>query len=46
LDTEGVGYVIDANNQNLVTPQMKQAADDARKKIVSGDIKVVDRMLQ
>src|SRR5204863_432594 len=30
LDTEGVGYVIDANNQSLVTPQMKQAADDAR----------------
>src|SRR6476660_6896000 len=46
LDTEGVGYVMDNNNQTIVTPQMKQAADDARKKIVSGDIKVVDRMLQ
>src|SRR6185436_17707370 len=46
LDTEGVGYVIDANNQSLVTPAMTQAAEDAKKKIVAGDIKVVDRMMQ
>ena len=46
LDTDGVGYVIDANNKSLITPQMLQAAEDARKKIVAGDIKVVDRMLQ
>ncbi|HEX3144452.1 MAG TPA: BMP family ABC transporter substrate-binding protein [Pyrinomonadaceae bacterium] len=46
LDTEGVGYVIDTNNQSLVSPQMKQAAEDAKQKIVSGQIKVVDRMQQ
>ena len=46
LDTEGVGYVIDANNQSLVTSQMTQAAEDAKKKIISGEIKVVDRMMQ
>ncbi|HYW74731.1 MAG TPA: BMP family ABC transporter substrate-binding protein [Pyrinomonadaceae bacterium] len=46
LDSEGVGYVIDQNNQSLITPQMKQAADDARQKIVGGEIKVVDRMAQ
>src|SRR6266576_3096162 len=46
LDTEGVGYVIDVNNQSLVTTQMKQAAEDAKKKIVAGEIKVVDRMQQ
>src|SRR4051812_14730982 len=46
LDTEGVGYVMDSNNQRLITSQMKQAAEDAKKKIVAGDIKVVDRMLQ
>src|ERR1044072_2499968 len=46
LDTDGVAYVIDANNQTLVSPQMIQAAEDAKKKIVSGEIKVVDRMMQ
>src|SRR5881394_1281797 len=46
LDTEGVGYVIDGNNQSLVTPQMIQAAEEAKKKIVAGEIKVVDRMQQ
>ena len=46
LDTDGVAYVVDANNQNLITPAAIQAAEDAKKKIVSGEIKVVDRMMQ
>ena len=46
LDTEGVGYVVDNYNQSLVTPQTMQAAEDAKKKIVAGEIKVVDRMTQ
>jgi len=46
LDTEGVGYVVDSYNQNLVTPQAIEAAEDAKKKIVAGQIKVVDRMMQ
>ncbi|HEV8138652.1 MAG TPA: BMP family ABC transporter substrate-binding protein [Pyrinomonadaceae bacterium] len=46
LDTEGVGYVVDNYNQSLVTPQTIQAAEDAKKKIVAGEIKVVDRMTQ
>jgi basic membrane protein A len=46
LDTDGVGYVIDSNNKDIVPPQAIQAAEDAKKKIVSGEIKVVDRMLQ
>src|SRR6059058_415378 len=46
LDTDGVGYVIDSNNQNLVAPQTMQAAEDAKKKIVAGQINVVDRMTQ
>src|SRR5215471_11107226 len=46
LDTEGVGYVVDSNNQNLVSPQAIQAAEEAKKKIVAGEIKVVDRMSQ
>src|SRR5437870_6819906 len=46
LETDGVGYVIDNNNQNLVPPQAIQAAEEAKKKIVAGEIKVVDRMMQ
>ena len=46
LDTEGVGYVVDKYNQSLVAPQTMQAAEDAKKKIVAGQIKVVDRMTQ
>src|SRR5438874_1110149 len=46
LDTDGVGYVIDSNNQNLVSPQTIQAAETAKKEIIVGQIKVVDRMSQ
>src|ERR1051326_3838858 len=46
LDTEGVGYVVDNYNQSLITPQTIQAAEDAKKKIVAGEVKVVDRMTQ
>jgi len=46
LDTEGVGFVIDNYNQNLVSPQAIQAAEAAKKEIISGQIKVVDRMSQ
>src|SRR5438094_3359010 len=46
LDSDGVGYVMDKYNQSLVAPQTMQAAEDAKKKIVAGQIKVVDRMMQ
>jgi basic membrane protein A len=46
LDTEGVGYVMDSNNQSLVSPDALRAAEEAKKKIVGGEIKVVDRMAQ
>ena len=46
LDTEGVGYVMDSNNQNLVSPDAIRAAEEAKKKIIAGQIKVIDRMNQ
>jgi len=46
LDTEGVGYVMDTNNQNLVSPEAIRAAEEAKKKIIAGQIKVIDRMNQ
>src|SRR2546425_5237782 len=46
LESDGVGYVMDQYNQNLVSPQAIQAAEEAKNKIVAGQIKVVDRMMQ
>src|SRR5437016_3185007 len=46
LDTEGVGYVIDSNNQDLVSPEVIRAAEEAKKKIVEKQITVIDRMSQ
>jgi basic membrane protein A len=46
LDTDGVGYVIDSNNRELVSPEAIKAAEEAKKKIVAGQIKVIDRMTQ
>jgi basic membrane protein A len=46
LDSDGVGYVMDGNNQSLVSPQAITAAEEAKKKIVGGEIKVIDRMTQ
>ena len=46
LDTDGVGYVMDNNNQNLVSPEAIRAAEDAKTKIVEKQINVIDRMSQ
>ena len=42
LAAEGVGYALDENNEALVTPEMKAAVDDARAKIIAGEISVHD----
>src|SRR5713226_3792554 len=44
LNEDGVGYAMDANNKDLVTPEMIQQVEEAKKKIVSGEIKVPDLM--
>jgi len=46
LDKEGVGYVVDENNKDLVTPEMIQQVEDAKKKIIAGQIKVTDLMMK
>ena len=46
LDTDGVGYVIDSNNQKLVSSEAIHAAEEAKKKIIAGQVKVVDKMNQ
>src|SRR6266550_2142182 len=45
LDKDGVGYAMDQYNKDLITPEMIKAAEEARKKIIKGEIKVTDAML-
>jgi basic membrane protein A and related proteins len=42
LAEEGVAYAVDENNAELITPEMQAAAEDAKAKIVSGEIAVHD----
>lgn len=46
LKEDGVGYSMDENNKNLVSPDMITVAEEAKKKIITGEIKVTDAMLQ
>jgi basic membrane protein A len=42
LAEDGVGWALDENNEALVTADMKSALDEARAKIISGEIVVHD----
>ena len=46
LETDGVGYTVDAFNQDLLTPDSVQAAETAKRQIIAGAIKVTDAMAQ
>jgi basic membrane protein A len=46
LDSDGVGYVVDEHNKALVTPDMVATVEEAKRKIIAGEIKVVDAMFQ
>jgi basic membrane protein A len=41
LEENGVGYALDENNADLITDEMKAAVDEARQKIIDGEIEVV-----
>jgi basic membrane protein A len=42
LQEDGVGYAMDENNKPLITPEMIQQVEEAKKKIINGQITVVD----
>ena len=46
LDTDGVGYTVDEYNKALLASDAVQAAEDAKRKIIAGQIKVTDAMSQ
>ena len=46
LDSDGVGYTVDQYNKELLAPDAIRAAEDAKRKIIAGQIKVTDAMSQ
>jgi basic membrane protein A and related proteins len=44
LEQDGVGYAVDQYNKDLLTPEMIREAEDAKKKIIAGQITVTDAM--
>ena len=44
LKEDGVAWALDEHNRNLITPEMKAAADKARADIIAGTVKVHDYM--
>jgi basic membrane protein A len=46
LESDGVGYVVDEHNKTLLTAEAIAAAEEARRKIIAGEIKVIDAMFQ
>jgi basic membrane protein A len=46
LDSAGVGYVVDQYNRDFVSPEAIKEAEDAKQKIISRQITVIDRMSQ
>ncbi|CAN5673496.1 BMP family ABC transporter substrate-binding protein [soil metagenome] len=44
LDKDGVAYAMDENNKSLISPEVLQKVEEAKGKIVAGEIKVTDAM--
>ena len=44
LAEDGVGYAMDDNNKDLVTPEMTAAVEKAKADIIAGTVKVHDYM--
>jgi basic membrane protein A and related proteins len=44
LDKDGVAYAMDDNNKKLIPPDVIAKAEEAKRKIVAGEIKVTDAM--
>ena len=44
LETDGVGYAMDENNKELISPEILAEVETAKKKIINGEIKVTNAM--
>lgn len=46
LDLDGVGYAMDENNKALIPEEAIKQTEEARQKIIKGEIKVTDAMMK
>jgi basic membrane protein A len=46
LESDGVGYVVDEHNRELLSPEAIAAAEEAKRRIIAGEITVIDAMFQ
>lgn len=46
LEKDGVAYAMDENNKELIPEEAIKQAEEARQKIISGEIKVTDAMMK
>jgi basic membrane protein A len=46
LESNGIGYSVDEYNRDLLSAESIRAAEEARRKIIAGEIKVTDPMAQ
>ncbi len=46
IESDGVGYTVDEYNKALLSPEAIKAAEEAKRKIIAGEIKVTDAMFQ
>jgi basic membrane protein A and related proteins len=44
LDNDGVGYALDQYNEKLIPPEALKKVEEAKQKIIKGEIKVTDAM--
>lgn len=44
LDKDGVAYAMDQYNESLISPELRTKVEEAKKKIIAGEIKVTDAM--
>lgn len=44
LDKDGVAYAMDDNNKAIISPEMLKTVEEAKSRIISGEIKVTDAM--
>ena len=44
VESDGVGYAMDQFNRTLIRPEVLQQAEQAKRKIIAGEIKVTDAM--
>ena len=46
LESDGVAYAVDEHNKDLLSADAIRAAEEAKRKIIAGEIKVTDAMFQ